>query len=446
MKNLTRVLILLLAMVNGGLFAQGIEFNHISLEEALKKAKQEDKLIFIDFYTQWCGPCKMLAKNVFTHQKVGQLYNMQFINIKLDAEHEGLEAARKYKVNAYPTLIFLNSQGDLVYKNVGSGDIASVLKLGKDAIDAYASGYSINDLKQEYPNRLNDERFLKMYISKMIEVRENPTDAIEAWLKIQTEIKESDVDMMEFLLNHSKYLCVGGKAEEILYSNFDEYWDIATRAEEKQLTKLKTQIVYNTYYEAFRKSSPQLMRLYINKWKELPGGEDKPGSLMRYELSYLLLDKDYETYKKQATTYLDSIASAKSLAKLREDDLALYEEYKATKYKPSYYGNSTLEKYKKGVEANRQISAYYTTIPYLLKYCSLKKSDYKRIYGWLNYASELIPSDFRMDDLRSSVLRKQGKVKAAIQSKEMALSKLNERQKEYIKLKEQLEKLKNEQN
>ncbi len=445
MKKLTGVLIILLIMFNGGLLAQGIDFKHISLEEALEKAKQEDKLIFIDFYTQWCGPCKMLAKKVFTHEKVGQLYNRQFINIKLDAEHEGHDAAKKYKVDAYPTLIFLNGDGDLVYKSVGSGDIASITKLGKDALQAYSNGYSIDDLKKKYPNKLNDERFLKMYISKMIEVRENPSEAIEAWLKIQTEIKEKDVDMMDFLLNYSKYLCAGGKAEEILYANFDEYWDIATRAEEKDLTKLKTQIVYNTYYEAFRKSSPQLMRLYINKWKQLPGGEDKPGNLMEYELFYLLLDKDYTTYKLQATSYLDSIASAKSIDELKKDDLAAYETYKATKYKPSYFGNLALEKYKKGIEAGSQISAFYTTIPYMLKSCSLKKNDYKHIYRWLDYASKLIPSDYKMDDLRASVLHKQGKLKDAIYYKEQALSKLDERQKEYIKLKEQLEKLKQEQ-
>jgi len=445
MKKIVVAISMLFLIVCGSVHAQGIDFNHISLDEALEKAKQEDKLIFIDFYTQWCGPCKMLAKNVFTHEKVGQLYNMQFINIKLDAEHEGLEAARKYKVDAYPTLIFLNSKGDLVYKNVGSGDIASVLKLGKDAIEAYTSGYSINDLKQDYPNKLNDERFLKMYISKMIEVRESPTDAIDSWLKVQTEIKENDVDMMEFLLDHSKYLIAGGKAEEILYANFDEYWDIATKSEEQQLTKLKTQLVYNTYYEAFRKSSPELMRLYINKWKQLPGGEDKSGNLMEYELFYLLLDKDYETYKVQATAYLDSIASAKTIEELKKDDLAAYEEYKSTKYKPSYFSNLTLEKYKMGVESSRQISAFYTTIPYMLKDCSLKKSDYKHVYGWLDYASKLIPSDYRMDDLRSLVLHKQGKINDAIHFKEVALSKLNEKQKEYVKLKEQLEKMKEEQ-
>lgn len=66
----------------------GISFEHSSWEDILKKAKEENKLIFIDAYTTWCGPCKMMARNVFTDAEVGTFFNQNFINVKLDMEKE----------------------------------------------------------------------------------------------------------------------------------------------------------------------------------------------------------------------------------------------------------------------------------------------------------------------------------------------------------------------
>ncbi len=74
---------------------QGIQFETISFEKVLEKAQKEDKLVFIDFYTTWCAPCKSLDKFVFTDEKVGNLYSYEFVNIKLDAEREGVDVAKK---------------------------------------------------------------------------------------------------------------------------------------------------------------------------------------------------------------------------------------------------------------------------------------------------------------------------------------------------------------
>ena len=67
---------------------QGIIFFEGTWKEALEKAKKEDKLVFVDSYTTWCGPCIKMAKNVFTQESVGSFYNQNFINIKLDMEKE----------------------------------------------------------------------------------------------------------------------------------------------------------------------------------------------------------------------------------------------------------------------------------------------------------------------------------------------------------------------
>lgn len=101
-----RVLALLYfgVLAMGSIYAQGIEFFHGTYEEALQKARAEGKQIFVDVYTSWCGPCKMMAKNVFTRQEVGDYYNNKFVCLKLDAEKESSHAFFKhYQANGYPS-------------------------------------------------------------------------------------------------------------------------------------------------------------------------------------------------------------------------------------------------------------------------------------------------------------------------------------------------------
>ena len=89
------------------------DFRSISFDEALKVAAQENKLVFIDFYTDWCGPCKKMAREVFPQKMVGDFMNAKFVNLKLNAEKEGKELAARYKVNAYPTFIILDTKGEV---------------------------------------------------------------------------------------------------------------------------------------------------------------------------------------------------------------------------------------------------------------------------------------------------------------------------------------------
>ena len=79
MKKIFLALTLLISI--NSIPAQGIEFFHGTLEEAKEIAKRENKLIFIDCYTTWCGPCKMLSKFVFTDPEMGEFYNENFINL-----------------------------------------------------------------------------------------------------------------------------------------------------------------------------------------------------------------------------------------------------------------------------------------------------------------------------------------------------------------------------
>ena len=77
--------------------------------EILDLAKTENKLIFVDVYTDWCGPCKEMDKEVFPLKAVGDKYNTSFINYKIDAEKgEGKLLRKRYNVQVYPNYLFVN--------------------------------------------------------------------------------------------------------------------------------------------------------------------------------------------------------------------------------------------------------------------------------------------------------------------------------------------------
>lgn len=112
--------------------AVGIKFSEGSWAAILKKAKAEKKIVFLDAYTTWCGPCKLLQKNVFTKPEVGALFNQKFINVKVDMESgEGPKLAKKYPLEGYPTLFFIDPDGKIVKQVIGYQNPETLLSIGK---------------------------------------------------------------------------------------------------------------------------------------------------------------------------------------------------------------------------------------------------------------------------------------------------------------------------
>jgi thiol:disulfide interchange protein len=110
----------------------GIRFFEGTFEQALEQAGKEQKPIFMDAYATWCGPCKAMSRNVFPNKAVGDFYNANFINLKVDWESG---AARKlhsrFPIHAFPTLLFVGTDGKLAYKSEGYHDAQELVKLGQ---------------------------------------------------------------------------------------------------------------------------------------------------------------------------------------------------------------------------------------------------------------------------------------------------------------------------
>jgi thioredoxin-related protein len=113
---------------------EGIKFSTKSWSEMLTEAKADNKLIFVDAYAQWCGPCKTMSKRVFSVKKVGDFFNAQFVNAKIDMEKgEGPKLAKQYHVRAYPTFLFVDGDGKVVHRSIGYHNPDQLLELGSKA-------------------------------------------------------------------------------------------------------------------------------------------------------------------------------------------------------------------------------------------------------------------------------------------------------------------------
>jgi thioredoxin-related protein len=307
---------------------KNINFEHGTFAEIKAKAAKEHKLIFVDAYTTWCGPCKQMAKNVFTNDAVADYYNANFVNAKIDMEQgEGIELAKQYEVKCYPNLLFIDGEGNLVHRVAGSMPAKEFIALGKHTeypekcFSSYAKNYDANKTNTDFLLKyieardntcLESQQLVKDYFSQQKE--ENLTSQAN-WDMIVYHINDMDSKVFDFVIaNKQKYIqlysekAVNGKIDGVSESTLASIIK-TTPFDAKKYNDTKTKI------ESFHTANTQLIFVEADmKLAERNGNWTDYAKLATTHVDTYYL-KDANTLNSIAWTFYEKVEDKDALLK-----------------------------------------------------------------------------------------------------------------------------------
>lgn len=277
-----------------------IEFEHGPWAEIIAKAKKESKLIMLDAYAVWCGPCKWMAKNVFTKDEVADFYNATFVNAKIDMEKgEGIELAKKYGVQAYPTFLFINGDGEIVHRICGSNEAPQFIQWGKDA---YTPEKQLATAKKKFMANKKDGTFAISYFAMLEAACANVGPEAIAYLAEQPESEltsRANWTVINQYLNDYK-----SKEFNYLLNNREQY----SKLYSKDSVENKVVSVYAMALNmAIRKQDETMRKQLIEDVKK--SGLQKAGRIiLESDMNYSQQQKEWANYAKTADAYVEQFA------------------------------------------------------------------------------------------------------------------------------------------
>jgi len=180
---------------------QGIHFRTVSYAEALHMAKTGQKMIFLDCYTSWCGPCKYMAEKVFVTETAGKYFNPRYVNIQVDMEKgEGKELAKKFAVQAFPTFLLIDTNENVRARVEGAGSIDDFIARLEKAQDEKSSVAYWDDLYQK--GKLGKKKQVE-YIKILAEARQwEKAQQVTDRLLTQLSARQKASKDYWFIFNH----------------------------------------------------------------------------------------------------------------------------------------------------------------------------------------------------------------------------------------------------
>ena len=198
-----RLLIVICMLLQLPTFGQeGTKFRELTFKEALAAAKKEGKLVFVDCYTSWCGPCRDMAEKVFPQKEAGDYFNPRFVCVKYDMEKgEGEELAKRFEVRAYPTFLIVRPDGTAQHKIVGGSDLKAFIAQVEEGLDEKKNLLFLNEA---YERGGMDTHQLMAYYSALTKAEEERADQVrsELWKKL-TEQEKTTAEYWSLIANET---------------------------------------------------------------------------------------------------------------------------------------------------------------------------------------------------------------------------------------------------
>lgn len=279
MKHFTLFALCVLFQLSSTFAQKGIQFAaQENWNQVLVTAAKENKIIFIDGYTSWCQPCKRMDKQVFPQKLVGDFYNENFINVKVNMEEGiGKELQKKYDVFFYPTFLFLTPDGTLVHRIAGFQSAPKMLNLGKTAVNP---DKRLSAFDERFANGDRDPKFLRRYtILKKAGMDGTHEQIAMEYLKTQEDwntknnlkfilkyADDTDSELFNYMLENKAVFekelgasKIAGKIENLIYQKIYD--------EERNADLEKLEVLFNKVYPP-KQAEQAIARFKVNYYLE----------------------------------------------------------------------------------------------------------------------------------------------------------------------------------
>ncbi|HEX9957587.1 MAG TPA: thioredoxin family protein [Fibrella sp.] len=408
----------------------GIHFFTGSWKEVLAEAKKQNKPVFVDIYTTWCGPCKLMAKQAFPDEAVGKLFNDNFVSYQIDAEKgEGIAIAKQYAITAYPTSLFVSADGSLIQRTIGYGGIKGFLEEASKAVEAAKDPKPIGLWDKEFAEGNRDATFLKGYLAKRAKLGMPNAEALETYLTVVPEAEWTTGDNVD---------AIGGNLTTANSKAFDALLRAAKdmRTDRSRMKSLQT-VMQATNMAVQRderqaKSEDELEQSISNRLKIISVMAPKPMSAAEQKtmstdirMNYYKRTGNMAKYRELATESATGLMAI-SADSLKAKNAATYQRFMdETKSLPDSVKNSpnfaryavmlkTIETQQVANKLNSLAWTYFQTMT--------EPADLSKALTWSGRSIELERSSAQLDTY-AQLLGKLGRKAEAIKYEEEALAK-----------------------
>jgi thioredoxin-related protein len=286
-------------LISTTLFSQdGIKFGKQSFAQTLGQAKKENKLIFLDAFASWCGPCKLLDKNVFPKKEVGDYFNANFLNLHIDMEKgEGIEIAKKYSIYSYPTLLFIDGDGKVVYKAAGYMSPQELISIAKEAVNPENT---LENKIAKFEAGEKDPEFL------MGLIKNTYSSDFSLAQKVATRYFQTRTDATYSKEEAGMLLFFTKTIDDDLYKIFKaKKEELSTQIPESYLVEYDKQLKLNTVLQKSFDANTQSIneQVFIAEGTKIYGEKEAKQLLNKINMDLFFTQKKYDDYAKTALNY-----------------------------------------------------------------------------------------------------------------------------------------------
>lgn len=297
----------------------GVHFEHnLSWAAVQAKAKAENKYIFMDCFTTWCGPCRFMSTTIFPKEETGAYFNDKFVSVKVqldstanDADNikawyqDGHDIAEKYGVRAYPTYLIFAPDGQVVHRMVGSRlDSKSFIA---DVSESFDSSKQYYTLMGQYDKGRRDTAFLHKLAMSCFSAYDltNGKAVAMDWLGTQSDLLSRDALYLQDAFTK--------KSTDKYFPTFTDHAADVDKLFGPGFAEAKVRNVFlveATAGDAGDNRPPDWAAIHAKIAAKLPADADELTA--RVKVTWYLTKKDYPGFEKAIVAYMNAYSSKMS--------------------------------------------------------------------------------------------------------------------------------------